>query len=138
MLSGESICDAMLAEGYAVSTAKSQSAPVFKRIRGSLAAAFEEAGITDRTLAVKTAKLLDAKTLKVIHGPSGHTEIIDDNQTQIRTMELATKVRGDIMGDDPEDGGYISVTIEERRAHQEQILDRVSSWSIFKSVKVTG
>jgi len=105
LLMGHSRKDALILAGYSENTATHNPAVILGKpvVLRALMKAFEDAGISVTKLAKKQLQLLEAKKVVsavVLGSPDANGKTIDfvevpDNQTQVKALELAYKVRGD-------------------------------------------
>jgi hypothetical protein len=105
--------DAMRTAGYAETSVRGHTAGrLSKAIAGTLKGALESAGLTDEALASRLAKVVNArKVTRAQHaGKFGDRVVDDDLPTSRAGIELACKLRGDLVDrvqvDPPEQEEY--------------------------------
>ena len=98
LLAGESETQALVTAGYSYNTAKSRDCTLLTDPRHlkPFISILTDAGVTDKFLAEKTRSLLDAKKTEFFQRDGKVTDQreVDALETQRKTLELATKLKG--------------------------------------------
>ena len=98
VMEGKNLTDAGISAGYSINTAGQQACMALNHpeAKKTFAHVMEKAGISDDFLAEKIKSLLNAREVKHFakDGIVTDTRIVDALETQRKTTELATKLKG--------------------------------------------